>query len=220
MTTSPKCGRAALAVLLLLAAGSTVFAQPAASPVSARHGMVVCDHHLAADIGARMLAGGGNAVDAAVATALALAVVYPQAGNLGGGGFLLYHDAQGRATSYDFRETAPAAASERMFLDPSGAVRDTSNHRGPLAVGVPGTVAGLWLAHQRHGSRPWAELVQPAIDLATGGFPCSRTCATGATGWPRPADRSTRRRAPPSWPAAPARCSRANRCGSRIWRRR
>lgn len=173
MPTSRKYALAAMASLLVLAAGTAGTAQPAPPPVPARHGMVVCDHHLASDIGARVLANGGNAVDAAVATALALAVVYPQAGNLGGGGFLLFHDAQGRATSYDFRETAPAAATERMFLDEHGAVRDTCNHRGPLAVGVPGTVAGLWLAHQRHGSRPWADLVQPAIDLATDGFPFS-----------------------------------------------
>lgn len=165
---------AGVAFLVILPMGRAAFAQPPQHPIAARHGMVVCDHYLAADVGARVLAGGGNAVDAAVATAFALAVVYPQAGNLGGGGFLLYHDAQGRATSYDFRETAPAAATERMFLDERGAVRDTTNHRGPLAVGVPGTVAGLWLAHQRHGSRPWAELVQPAIDLAVGGFPFSQ----------------------------------------------
>lgn len=146
-------------------------ASVAPGPVVAAHGLVASDHHLASAVGARVLQGGGNAVDAAIATAFALAVVHPQAGNLGGGGFLLYHDTDGRATSYDFREAAPAAAHERMFLDANGAVRDTSNHRGPLSVGVPGTVAGLWLAHQRHGSRPWAELVQPAVDLARDGFP-------------------------------------------------
>jgi gamma-glutamyltranspeptidase/glutathione hydrolase len=157
--------------LMLLVASAASATPP---PVAARHGLVASDHHLASAVGARVLQDGGNAVDAAVATAFALAVVYPAAGNLGGGGFLLYHDAQSRAASYDFRETAPAAATERMFLDERGAVRDTSNHRGPLSVGVPGTVAGLWLAHQRHGSRPWAELVQPAIDLAAGGFAFSQ----------------------------------------------
>jgi gamma-glutamyltranspeptidase / glutathione hydrolase len=162
------------AVVAALAGPAPVRAQaPSLPPVTARHGLVACDHHLAAAVGARLLEQGGNAVDAAVATAFALAVVYPQAGNLGGGGFLVYHDAQGRATTYDFRETAPAAATERMFLDERGAVRDTSNHRGPLSVGVPGSVAGLWLAHQRHGRLPWAALVQPAIDLAQGGFPFS-----------------------------------------------
>ncbi len=167
--------RVAPRVLMLAAAAlmaGTAWATP--PPVASRHGLVASDHHLASAVGARVLQDGGNAVDAAVATAFALAVVYPAAGNLGGGGFLLYHDAQSRAASYDFRETAPAAATERMFLDERGAVRDTSNHRGLLSVGVPGTVAGLWLAHQRHGSRPWAELVQPAIDLAAGGFAFSQ----------------------------------------------
>ena len=162
----------ATALLALVAAAAPLRAAPP-PPVMARHGLVACDHHLASQVGARVLEQGGNAVDAAVATAFALAVVYPQAGNLGGGGFLVYHDAQGRATTYDFRETAPAAATERMFLDERGAVRDTSNHRGPLSVGVPGSVAGLWLAHQRHGRLPWATLVQPAIDLARDGFPFS-----------------------------------------------
>lgn len=163
-----------LLTLTLVAVHAAAAGAGTAPPVAARHGLVACDHHLAAEIGAQVLREGGNAVDAAVATALALAVVFPQAGNLGGGGFLLYHDAQGRATSYDFRESAPAAAHERMFLDERGAVRDTSNHRGPLSVGVPGTVAGLWLAHQRHGSRPWAALVQPAAVLARNGFAFSQ----------------------------------------------
>ena len=140
-------------------------------PVAARHGMVVTSHYLASEVGAQVLRGGGNAADAAVATAFALAVVLPSAGNIGGGGFLLHHDAAGQVTSFDFRECAPFAATEHMFLDEHGAVRDMSNHRGPLAVGVPGTVAGLWLAHQRLGSLPWSDLVQPAIDLAEDGFP-------------------------------------------------
>lgn len=162
---------AAVAALLVALISSTGLALDATPPVAFPHAMVASDHHLASAVGARVLEQGGNAVDAAIATAFALAVVYPQAGNLGGGGFLLYHDAQSRATSYDFRETAPAAAHERLFLDERGAVRDTSNHRGLTSVGVPGTVAGLWLAHQRHGTRPWAELVQPAVALAAGGFP-------------------------------------------------
>jgi len=180
MRSRPAPARRPAQLLLVIALAATpaaVIMPPTARadtpPVAARHGLVACDHHLAAEVGAQVLRDGGNAVDAAVATAFALAVVFPQAGNLGGGGFLLYHDAQGRAASYDFRETAPAAAHERMFLDERGAVRDTSNHRGPLSVGVPGTVAGLWLAHQRHGTRPWASLVQPAIDLASAGFPFS-----------------------------------------------
>jgi gamma-glutamyltranspeptidase/glutathione hydrolase len=138
---------------------------------TASHGMVVSSHHLASEVGARTLQAGGNAIDAAVATAFALAVVLPSAGNLGGGGFLVHHGDVGEVATIDFRETAPLAATEPMFLDAAGAVRDSSNHEGPLAVGVPGTVAGLWLAHQRGGSLPWAQLVQPAVDLATDGFP-------------------------------------------------
>jgi gamma-glutamyltranspeptidase/glutathione hydrolase len=162
-----------IAMLAVCALVMPCGAQSSAPPVTARHGMVASDHQLASAAGARVLQQGGNAVDAAIATALALAVVHPSAGNVGGGGFLVYCDSQGLATTYDFRETAPAAATERMFLDARGAVRDTSNHVGPLAVGTPGTVAGLWLAHQRHGRLPWATLVQPAIDLAQGGFPLS-----------------------------------------------
>jgi gamma-glutamyltranspeptidase/glutathione hydrolase len=159
-----------VAVLLVTLLPAASRAQPTAPPVAARHAMVACDHYLASEVGARVLRGGGNAVDAAVATAFALAVVYPQAGNLGGGGFLVYHDAQGRATSYDFRETAPAAAGERMFLDERGAVRDTSNHRGLLSVGVPGTVAGLHLAWADGGKLPWKRLLAPAIAIARDGF--------------------------------------------------
>ncbi len=179
---APQRRPLALVLCALLALGALAApgaAQPAAAPVTARHGMVASDHQLASDVGARVLQQGGNAVDAAVATALALAVVHPSAGNVGGGGFLVYCDGQGLATTYDFRETAPAAATERMFLDEHGAVRDTSNHRGLLAVGTPGTVAGLWLAHQRHGRLPWAALVQPAVDLARDGFPFS----TGMSDW-------------------------------------
>ena len=95
---------------------------------------------------------GGNAVDAAVATAFAMAVTWPTAGNIGGGGFLVYHGSNGDATAFDFREKAPLASTKTMYLDDEGNVRDNSNHEGILAVGVPGTVAGLELAHQRFGS--------------------------------------------------------------------
>jgi gamma-glutamyltranspeptidase/glutathione hydrolase len=105
------------------------------------------------------------------ATAFALAVTRPSAGNIGGGGFLVYHGADGAVTSFNFREKAPLAATETMFLDETGEIRDDANHDGPLSVGVPGTVAGLWMAHQRLGSLPWKTLVQPAVDLAEQGFP-------------------------------------------------
>jgi gamma-glutamyltranspeptidase/glutathione hydrolase len=133
--------------------------------------MVVSSHYLASEAGARILEQGGNAVDAAVATAFCLAVTLPRAGNIGGGGFLVYHGVDGYVTTFDFREKAPLAASERMYLDQSGEIRDDSNHEGLLAVGVPGTVAGLALAHERLGSLDWEELLEPAVTLARDGFP-------------------------------------------------
>ena len=145
-------------------------AQPTAA---ATRGMVVSDHYLAAEVGVQVLRDGGNAVDAAVATAFALAVVLPSAGNLGGGGFLVHHGGPGDVTTFDFREKAPLGATERMYLDAEGNLPKNNNHVGPLTVGVPGTVAGLWLAHQQRGLLPWADLVQPAIELATEGFPSS-----------------------------------------------
>lgn len=161
--------------LLALAAGALaaapLTAQSGRTPAQARHGMVVSNHYLASEAGRNVLRAGGNAIDASIATALALAVTLPSAGNIGGGGFIVYHTADGRATTINFRETAPAAATERMFLGPDGEIFDNSPHDGLLSVGVPGTVAGLWLAHQKYGKLPWARLVQPAIDLAEQGFP-------------------------------------------------
>jgi gamma-glutamyltranspeptidase/glutathione hydrolase len=116
---------------------------------------------------------GGNAVDAAIATAFAMAVTWPTAGNIGGGGFMIYHGADGEATAFDFREKAPLASTKTMYLNEDGSVRDNSNHDGILAVGVPGTVAGMELAHQRLGSMEWSALLQPAIDLARDGMPIS-----------------------------------------------
>ncbi|MDX1396824.1 MAG: gamma-glutamyltransferase, partial [Gemmatimonadota bacterium] len=136
-----------------------------------RDGMVVSSHYLASEVGNEILERGGNAVDAAVATAFALAVTLPSAGNVGGGGFMVVHGVDGEVTTFNFREKAPLAAHERMYLDESGEVRDNSNHDGPLAVGVPGTVAGMWMAHQRLGSLPWEDLVEPAVRLAADGFP-------------------------------------------------
>jgi gamma-glutamyltranspeptidase/glutathione hydrolase len=115
---------------------------------------------------------GGNAVDAAVATAFALAVTHPAAGNIGGGGFLLYRPAIGEPVAYDFREVAPAAASPTMFLK-DGKYDSALHHDSYLSVGVPGTVAGLHLAWKEHGALPWRRLVQPAVDLARAGFPVS-----------------------------------------------
>ena len=137
--------------------------------VTSAHGMVATDAPIATHVGATVLRNGGNAVDAAIATAFALAVVLPAAGNLGGGGFLVVHMGDGREAALDFRETAPGAAARDMYLGANGHADDRSI-TGPLAAGVPGSVAGLWEAHERFGSRPWAELVAPAIALAEHGF--------------------------------------------------
>lgn len=142
--------------------------------------MVVSDNTAASKIGTDILKKGGNSIDASVATAFALAVTHPQAGNIGGGGFLVFMDASGKATTIDFREKAPLLSSPGMFLDESGNLIKGSNHRGLKSVGVPGTVAGLYLAHQKYGSLPWKELVQPAIDLAENGVILSWTLAEHA----------------------------------------
>ena len=157
---------------LLIAVGGTRGDARAASiaPVAAKNGMVVSAQHLASSVGVEVLKQGGNAVDAAVAVGYALAVVYPAAGNLGGGGFMTLQLADGRKTFLDFREKAPLAASAGMYLDAAGnAIRQASTH-GHLAVAVPGTVAGLEAALARYGTMKRAELVAPAIRLAEQGF--------------------------------------------------
>jgi len=135
-----------------------------------QNGMVVSDHYLASEVGVAIMKKGGNAIDATVATAFALAVTHPEAGNIGGGGFIVLMKSDGVVTTFDFREKAPLAASPSMFLDENGKIRDNSNHKGLLSVGVPGTVAGLFQAHQKYGKLPWKDLVQPAVDLAKNGF--------------------------------------------------
>lgn len=130
---------------------------------------VVSQDKIASQVGADMMRRGGNAVDAAVATAFALAVTHPAAGNIGGGGFLVFRAANGEAVTYDFREKAPAAAHAKMFLR-DGQYDSDLHHNHHLSVGVPGTVAGLHLAWQEHGRLPWPELVQPAVQLARDGF--------------------------------------------------
>jgi len=132
-------------------------------------GLVVSQDRLASEAGAQVLAEGGNAVDAAVATAFALAVTHPSAGNLGGGGFLLARQAGGQADFFDFREKAPRAASAGMF-QPGGVYSAAVHHESYLAVGVPGTVAGLHAAWKARGHLPWRRLVEPAVHLARGGF--------------------------------------------------
>src|SRR5688572_12794101 len=129
------------------------------APVLASQGMVVTTDRIASEVGAEILRRGGNAVDAAIAVHFALAVVNPEAGNIGGGGFMVVRLADGTTASLDFREMAPMAATRDMFLDSAGNVTDRSL-LGHLATGVPGSVMGMWEAHRRFGSRPWAELVQ------------------------------------------------------------
>ena len=153
---------------------STLPTIPQAQAVTAHNGMVVAQESRAARIGVEILDRGGNAVDAAVATGFALAVTYPRAGNLGGGGFMVIHLAKdNKDTTIDYRESAPAAASETMFLDVQGNPDPEKSRDSGLAVGVPGTVAGLALAHEKYGSGKLslAELIAPALQLAQEGFP-------------------------------------------------
>lgn len=138
-----------------------------------QNGMVVTSSKWASEAGIQILKKGGNAIDASIATAFALAVTLPSAGNLGGGGFLLFSNEQGHVISIDFREKAPLKAFPKMFLNEEGKLIDESNHESILAIGVPGTVAGLFLAHKKYGTLPWKDLVQPAIELAQEGFPMS-----------------------------------------------
>ena len=139
-------------------------------PVYASQGMVVSSSMTASEIGRDVLKSGGNAIDAAVATAFALAVTYPGAGNIGGGGFMVYVPKSGEPTTIDFREKAPLAATEKMFMDKNGKLIPQSNLEGILAPGTPGTVAGLFLAHQRYGRLTWQQLLDPAVKLAANGF--------------------------------------------------
>jgi gamma-glutamyltranspeptidase/glutathione hydrolase len=144
----------------------------ASQPVYARKAMVVAQEELAVDVGLNVLRSGGNAVDAAVAVGFALAVTYPFAGNIGGGGFMLIRLAEGHTTFIDFREKAPGKASHDMYVDASGKPTEDAIV-GWGSVGVPGTVRGFQLAHKRYGHKPWIELLKPAIALAASGFPVS-----------------------------------------------
>jgi gamma-glutamyltranspeptidase/glutathione hydrolase len=138
------------------------------SPASSKNGIVVSDAAMASQVGAEILRRGGNAVDAAVATGFALAVVYPEAGNLGGGGFTVVRMADGRVAAIDYREAAPAAATRDMFANDTG--RPRKSVVGPLASGIPGSVAGLTALQQRYGSMPLHLVMRPAIRLAEEGF--------------------------------------------------
>ena len=169
----------ALVVILSLLLISASFSEGGRTPLRAKNGIVSSASKLASEVGVETLKQGGNAVDAAVATAFALAVTWPSAGNIGGGGFMVYHGDDGHATTFDFREKAPLAATEEMYLGLDGRVVNNSNHIGILAVGVPGTVAGLYKAHQELGSLPWEDLVAPAVALARDGIPINYSLETG-----------------------------------------
>ncbi|HEX6897792.1 MAG TPA: gamma-glutamyltransferase, partial [Bryobacteraceae bacterium] len=157
------------ALICLVAVASFAYAR---QPVHARHGMVVAQEPIAAEVGLKVLESGGNAIDAAVAVGFALAVTHPFAGNIGGGGFLLARFADGRTTFIDFREKAPLAASRNMYLDANGNVTKDSV-LGWRASGVPGSVRGFELAHKKYGHKSWSEVLEPAIRLASGGFDVS-----------------------------------------------
>ena len=143
-------------------------------PAVSNSGMVVSQHYLATEVGKTILDQGGNAIDASVAVAFALAVVLPRAGNIGGGGFLVLHNAEkNKNYALDYREMAPAAAYRDMYLNEDGSVNKSTSRLGYLAGGIPGTVAGMWEAHQKFGSMPWKDLLKPAIQLAQVGFKVS-----------------------------------------------
>jgi gamma-glutamyltranspeptidase / glutathione hydrolase len=156
-------------ILLLLS--FSVFAQNTQKPlIEGKQGMVVSTHPAASEIGLAILKKGGNAIDAAVAVNFALAVCHPSAGNIGGGGFLVYRDKFGNVKALDYREKAPSAASRDMYLDANGNIIPGKSMTGIFSVGVPGTVAGMQEMHDKLGHLPWAELVRPAVDLASKGL--------------------------------------------------
>ncbi|TGE10518.1 gamma-glutamyltransferase [Hymenobacter fodinae] len=170
-TTTPPAASATLAAPV-----------PAATPVVTDKAMVVSAHPEATRVGVEILRKGGNAYDAAVAVQFALAVVFPVAGNIGGGGFLLYRGADGQEGALDFRETAPAAATRDMYLDAQGNVVPNLSTLGHLAAGVPGTVAGMVELHKKLGKLPWKDVVQPAVDLASNGVKLTKKEAAGLNG--------------------------------------
>src|SRR5216684_2821896 len=156
--------------LIALLLFSTTALAASREPVVARHAMVASTSEIASRVGIDVMKKGGNAVDAAVAVALALAVTWPAAGNIGGGGFMLIGKADGTSEAIDYRERAPLAASRDMYIDANGKVIKDASTNGYKAIGVPGTVAGLMLVHKRHGKLQWSELVEPARKLAAEGF--------------------------------------------------
>jgi len=166
----PKYILALLALFIISACQQTEPEREVKRGVIAQNAMVVAAQPIASKIGMEILKKGGNAFDAMVATELALAVVYPQAGNIGGGGFMVYRLKDGETGSIDYREKAPLAASRDMYLDESGNVIPGKSSEGIFSVGVPGTIDALVRVHQKFGKLPFAELVQPAIDVCKNGY--------------------------------------------------
>jgi gamma-glutamyltranspeptidase/glutathione hydrolase len=161
-----------LSLAALSLSASVLCAQTdSAGMVVSKRGLVISSSSIASDVGASILRRGGNAVDAAVATAFALAVTYPGAGNIGGGGFMVVRLKNGTATTIDYRERAPLGSTQTMYLDANRKIDRKLTATGYLAPGVPGTVRGLALAHRKYGKLPWRDVVMPAAQLATNGFP-------------------------------------------------
>jgi gamma-glutamyltranspeptidase / glutathione hydrolase len=176
--------RACTILLIVLFAASLPMTQHAASrePARAKHGMVASTSEIASRVGVEIMQRGGNAIDAAVAVGLALAVTWPSAGNIGGGGFMMIRRANGNTEIVDYRERAPLAASRDMYLDKKGDVIKGASTVGYKAAGVPGTVAGLSLALQRHGKLKWTDVIEPARKLAAEGFIMSHHLARSMQG--------------------------------------
>ena len=160
-----------LSILLILGCRETPSPVITGRNITAEHGMVVSAHPEASRTGISILQKGGNAIDAAVATEFALAVCYPEAGNIGGGGFMLIRMNDGSTDVIDYREKAPLDAFRDMFLDEKGNLTEGSSTETRLAAGVPGTVDGMIRVHEKYGRLSFREIIQPAIDLATKGFP-------------------------------------------------
>jgi gamma-glutamyltranspeptidase/glutathione hydrolase len=175
-----KAYRILVPILLCVAsisAASTAVGVDQDQGVPSTSGLVVSSSSLASDVGAAILHKGGNAVDAAVATAFAMAVTYPFAGNIGGGGFMIVRPVSGKAVAIDYREKAPLKSTPSMYLDAQGKIDRRLTNEGYLAPGVPGTVRGLELAHKRFGKLPWKDVVSPAVQLAEEGFAMPKNLA-------------------------------------------
>lgn len=165
---------------LIILSVCRLFGQNTIKPiVESNNGMVVSTHPIASKVGVEVLQKGGNAIDAAVAVNFALAVVHPAAGNIGGGGFLVYRNSAGEKFALDYREKAPGKGSRDMYLDQNGNAIPEKSQSGILSVGVPGTVAGVYEMHQKFGKLPWREIVHPSVVLARDGVELTEKEARG-----------------------------------------